>query len=119
MLGLEADVDIQRSIQLVRAQRSGMVQTEVWVFVSTSLSLLLSLSLHYDSVLLCVYIKPIDYLLVDYFLFLLQQQYKFVYRAILYHIDTQRQLSEVLYNIVYLSLYSLSLSLSPSPLLSS
>ena len=118
MLGLEADVDIQRSIQLVRAQRSGMVQTEVWVFVSTYLSLPLSLSLHYDSVL-CVYIKPIDYLLVDYFLFLLQQQYKFVYRAILYHIDTQRQLSEVLYNIVYLSLYSLSLSLSPSPLLSS
>lgn len=101
-----------------------MVQTEVWVFVSTSLSLSsfppsLSPSLHYDSVL-CVYIKPIDYLLVDYFLFLLQQQYKFVYRAILYHIDTQRQLSEVLlYSIVYLSLYSLSLPILSSPLLSS
>ncbi len=27
--GLEADFDIQRTIQLVRAQRSGMVQTEV------------------------------------------------------------------------------------------
>lgn len=32
--GLEADVDVQRAIQLVRAQRSGMVQTEVRVMFS-------------------------------------------------------------------------------------
>ena len=59
MLGLEADVDIQRSIQLVRAQRSGMVQTEVWVFVylslcPVSLPLSLPLSLLYDNVM-CIH----------------------------------------------------------------
>lgn len=28
MLGLDCDIDIQKTIQMVRAQRSGMVQTE-------------------------------------------------------------------------------------------
>jgi tyrosine-protein phosphatase non-receptor type 11 len=32
--GYETDVDIQRAIQLVRAQRSGMVQTEASYFPS-------------------------------------------------------------------------------------
>jgi protein tyrosine phosphatase len=48
--GYETDVDIQRAIQLVRAQRSGMVQTE--------------------------------------------QQYKFIYRAIMYFFDIQEQLKK-------------------------
>ena len=49
--GMDDEIDFQRTIQLVRAQRSGMVQTE--------------------------------------------QQYKFVYRAIMHHIETQEQLRKV------------------------
>ncbi len=33
--GWESEIDIQKTIQLVRAQRSGMVQTEVSVFCTS------------------------------------------------------------------------------------
>ena len=43
MPGWDNEIDIQKTIQLVRAQRSGMVQTEVCLHLSLSLSLSLDM----------------------------------------------------------------------------
>ena len=57
-LGFEADVDIQRAIQLVRAQRSGMVQTEVNLFFKYVISVMSPLL---ATVQVCVQINTVSH----------------------------------------------------------
>lgn len=77
--GWDNEIDIQKTIQLVRAQRSGMVQTEVWS--------------PFPSPLLpqCVA------------LFLLQQQYKFIYSAINAFVESSKALMQIVSKPLFLA----------------
>ena len=52
--GWDSEIDIQKSIQLVRSQRSGMVQTEVSIVVLVVYGLSRNFSLHIATVQVCL-----------------------------------------------------------------